>query len=957
MRDPGNEVEMASESLKSTVNAVVPLNGKNYPTWKVQCRMALMKEGLWNIVDGTEAAPGPENDRYTKFLARRNRALAIIVLSLEPSLLYLIGDPEDPTTVWEKLANQFQKRTWANKLEMRRNLFSLRLKNGGSVQEHVKAMTEIFEGLSVIGDPISEEDRVVHLLASLPDSYNMLVTAFEANVEVPKFEVVTERLLHEERKLKERADVRGRSERAMTGQQRSKAKGVKCHHCGKFGDIRRNSKEWVRTKPEARRKPETPQASQETRNKLKANRAEVRRRDSGSSDSDCIGLMANHMMSASCSSRMNDWIVDSGATCHMCNDDKLFVELCSLKQPLEVTLGDGCAVEATGQGTVVLEMTSYVPDLSYNLLSVSKAVEAGKVVEFDEISCRILDANRELITAATRVGNLYYLNCLTDHQQANAADKRNQQTKEDIWHRRYGHLGVQNLQKLAKEELVDGFDYNSLRDVNFCEPCLEGKHQRRKFPTDGGKRSGELLGLVHSDVCGKMNAKSLSGAEYFLTFIDDKSRYVWVYILKHKDDVFPCFLEWKALVERSTNQKLKALRTDNGGEYLSTEFQTFLRKEGVRHELTVPKTPEQNGVAERMNRTLVESVRAMLADARLPHRFWAEALSTAVYLRNRSPAMAIKGMTPFEALTGEKPNVEHLRVFGCAAYAHVAKDDRKKLDVKSRKCILLGYGTETKGYRLYDLRHAKVLYSRDVIFNESSRGIEEPNEEEKKNETPYAEFGRFSDQEPDEQPVADELTDPVLSRPERDRRPPDYYGEWAAVTSTGSDEPKTVKEALAGPGKAKWMTAMEKEMESLHTHDVWDLVELPKDRKAVGSKWVYKVKKNADGSVGRYKARLVAQGFTQKFGIDYDETFCPVVRFESVRTVIALAVQYGLKLHQMDVATAFLNGDLKEEVYMKQPEGFETEGQEHLVCRLKRSIYGLKQSSRCWNSVLDKRLK
>ena len=198
---------------------VVPLNGKNYPTWKVQCRMALMKEGLWNIADGTEAAPGLENDRYTKFLARRNRALAIIMLSLEPSLLYLIGDPEDPTTVWEKLANQFQKRTWANKLELRRNLFSLRLKNGGSMQEHVKAMTEIFEGLSVIGDPVSEEDRVVHLLASLPDSYGMLVTAFEANVEVPKFEVVTERLLHEERKLKEQADVRVRSERAMAGQQ------------------------------------------------------------------------------------------------------------------------------------------------------------------------------------------------------------------------------------------------------------------------------------------------------------------------------------------------------------------------------------------------------------------------------------------------------------------------------------------------------------------------------------------------------------------------------------------------------------------------------------------------------------------------------------------------------------------------------------------------------------------
>lgn len=146
-----------------------------------------------------------------------------------------------------------------------------------------------------------------------------------------------------------------------------------------------------------------------------------------------------------------------------------------------------------------------------------------------------------------------------------------------------------------------------------------------------------------------MNAKSLSGGEYFLKFTDDNTHDVWIYILKHKDKLFPCFLEWKALVEKSMNQKLKALHTDNGGEYVSAEFQRHLKKEGVRRELTVLKTPEQNGVAIRMNRTLVESVRAMLADARLPHHFWAEALSTAVCLRNGSPTKAVEGMTSFEA--------------------------------------------------------------------------------------------------------------------------------------------------------------------------------------------------------------------------------------------------------------------------------------------------------------------
>ena len=216
-----------------------------------------------------------------------------------------------------------------------------------------------------------------------------------------------------------------------------------------------------------------------------------------------------------------------------------------------------------------------------------------------------------------------------------------------------------------------------------------------------------------------MIAKSLSGGEYFLTFIDDKTSYTWIYILKHKDEIFPRFLEWKAEVERSMNQKLKVLRTDNGGEYMSADFKKYLKKEGVRHELTVPKTPKQNGATERMNRMLVEVVRSTSADAKLPHRFWAEALSTAVYLRNHSPTKAVKGMTPFEACTGDTPNVEYLRAFGCAAHVHVPNDERHKLDPKSRRCVLLGYGTETKGDRLYDPRRAKVFYSRDVLFDES----------------------------------------------------------------------------------------------------------------------------------------------------------------------------------------------------------------------------------------------
>lgn len=186
------------------VNTVTigPLNGVNYPTWKIQCRMALMRDGLWSIVNETEEAPNVarEADKCAKFVARRDRALAIIVLSVGPSLLYLLGIPQNPVDVWKKLSDQFQKKTWANKLALRRKLYSLKLKEGHLVQNHIKEMTEIFEELSIVGDAIEEEDRVVHLLSSLPKSYDILVTALEASEDVPKMDIVTERLLREENK-------------------------------------------------------------------------------------------------------------------------------------------------------------------------------------------------------------------------------------------------------------------------------------------------------------------------------------------------------------------------------------------------------------------------------------------------------------------------------------------------------------------------------------------------------------------------------------------------------------------------------------------------------------------------------------------------------------------------------------------------------------------------------------
>ncbi len=466
-----------------------------------------------------------------------------------------------------------------------------------------------------------------------------------------------------------------------------------------------------------------------------------------------------------------------------------------------------------------------------------------------------------------------------------------------------------------------------------------------------------MLEVIHSDVCGKIDPQSIGESSYFITFTDDASHYTRVYFLKKKSEVFEKFKQFQQVSERETGQKIKVLRTDNGGEYMSRQFEQDLQNKGIQRQLTVPKTPEQNGVAERLNRMLVEKVRAMLADSMMPKKFWAEALSTAVYLTNRSPTATLK-TTPFEAYYGRQPVVTHLKVFGCAAYAHIPKDERKKLDSKAKKSWFVGYSTCSKGYRLYDVDRDRIFLSRDVIFNEAESYNESPSTRNQKEPHLKKVAINVSGEEPPqpvEQPQIHEAPPQVqVRRSGRERRAPDWYGDWVMTASSEDSEPKTMAEAFRASDGKLWKEAAQKEYDSLLENETWDLVPLPKGRKTVDCKWVFKVKRNADGSVERYKARLVAKGFTQKFGVDYDETFSPVVRFESVRTIVALAAHMGMKLHQMDVTTAFLNGTLNEEIYMKQPEGFVVN--ENQVCKLKKSLYGLKQSPRCWNEALHKEL-
>ena len=542
------------------------------------------------------------------------------------------------------------------------------------------------------------------------------------------------------------------------------------------------------------------------------------------------------------------------------------------------------------------------------LVSVSRLDERGAEVSFKSGVCTVSAGNRKF-TFGHKVGKLYRLSTVSPEEYScNGATATGNPNSLSLWHLRFGHLNTQDVKKLASQNMVEGLDINPKDVAENCEGCLLGKQSRNPFPKNSSGKKEGVLQLIHSDVCGPLSVTSVGGSVYFVTYTDDYSNYLWVYMLKQKSDVPKTFIEWLTLVENQTDKRVKEFRSDNGGEYISNCFTTICKERGIATQPTIPYTPQQNGVAERMNRTILDNVRATLYYAKLPLYLWAEAVATVVYCRNRSPTSSLKGVTPFERFFTVKPNVEHLRVFGCTAYVLIPDEKRRKLDPKSMKGVFVGYPEGSKGYKIFIPETRRMIRSRDVKFVESSlqEGLvstEAPTELYVKSDVANdVDSVTFEEREGDESAENDEdeqiIPVPDLARPIRDRRPPDRYGEWVMSVAAVETDPKTYKQATKSPNAKQWENAMLEEISSLEKHNTWDLVDLPEGKNLVGCKWVFKTKRDANGDVDRFKARLVAQGYSQEYGVDYDEVFAPVARYDSIRSVLAIGTQLNLEIHQ-----------------------------------------------------------
>ena len=957
-------------------------NGQNWVFWREKVLSIFMLDDVIGIVDGTEKKPDPVRatsagsttimnaDAITKWTKKNNKALATIKLSLEDSVLILVLGCDTAYEAWQNLLDRYEQVTMQNVILCERRYRECKMEEGTSVQEHINKHKLLVRELAAIGQKVDDDRQVMELVLSLPPSYDALVNSLQLVQEGLTMKLLESQLLLEEQKRTERknedatvamysAKVGGRGPKKPGGANYKGNKRVEtreCFKCKKQGHIARDCPDQKKGKP--------------------------------ARASAVVGLMAG------ISSFLDGkWILDSGATHHMCCSENDFDALNTHSELRPITLPDGGEADGKGVGSVFWSSdvgevefrdNMYVPEFKQNLVSVHRITQSGGKVVFINKGAEIIVNDQVVATASLQRNGLYVL----DGAVSVSASSANVSVSYDDWHRRLGHLNVKSL--TAMKDMVNGMDVQGKPELQFCEPCQHGKQTRDKFPEEA-TLTESVLELVHSDLCGPMELESLSGKRYILTFTDDHSRYSAVYFLAQKSEAFAYFKQYHVEVERSTGEKLRCLRTDNGSEYVNRKFKSYLQDNGIRHQMTVPYTPQQNGVSERLNRTLLDSARSMLHQAGMPKRFWAEAVYNANYVRNRSPTKRLKNVVPFEVFWKKKPSIQHLRTFGCDAFAQTPKPKRKKLDSRSQKLIFLGYDLSSKGYRLWDSENEKVLISRDVKFHEASfsfgqettsvkssqpenpisldneitggelagekpsddqigngtgnkpqeyvDSVEEPNQPDSNENEAEPEVVEMTGQETPE-PIANADVHPPPGRPVRNRQQPawmrdgNYHfdtdddlggdsrddGDFALsageTDAVGDGEPKSVAEALNGPDAESWKKAMEEEYESIVKNEVFELVEIPHGRKPVDCKWVFKLKRDSDGNPVRYKARLVAKGFSQQPGVDFDETFSPVSRYSSVRTVLAISNALDLELHQMDVKAAFLNGNLDEEIYI-----------------------------------------
>ncbi|GJR08377.1 retrovirus-related pol polyprotein from transposon TNT 1-94 [Tanacetum coccineum] len=596
--------------------------------------------------------------------------------------------------------------------------------------------------------------------------------------------------------------------------------------------------------------------------------------------------------SQQCDIRKPIWYLHSGCSRHMTGVKSYLYKYVEQSGP-KVVFGDDSTCTTEGYGSIKCNGIVFI--------------------KFDEKRGTIFNSNKEVVMIAPRVRDVYVLD-MTSSAQESCFFAKASKNLNWLWHKRLAHLNFKTINKLAKQNLVIGLPSLVYSKDKPCSSCEKGKHHRASFKTKQTSSIKKCLHLLHMDLFGPVTPRSINHEKYTLVIVDEYSRYTWVYFLKKKSQAPETIMSFIKRVENQNDIKVKQLRTNNGTEFRNSILVNFCDEKRISQNFSSPYTPEQNGVAERKNRTLIEAARILLSGSVFSKQYWTEAVTTTCYTQNRSTIMKRHLKTPYEIFCKRIPNISFCHVFGCPVYIHNHKDHLGKFDEKADDGYLLGYSLVSKAFRVFNARRQKTKETYHITFDESSNAI------------------KFS------KPLVDNIKIAKTKRYLHD----DYIfflmnllkgagmlrramakqlsaasaHECLFVDFLYEKEPKKVSEALNNPG---WVDAMQGKLNQFARNKVWTLVPEPYGKTIIDSKWVFRNKRDETRIVIKNKAKLVAKGYNQQECIDYDKTFAPVTRLKAIRIFLAFVTYMNFIVYQMDVKSAFLNGKLKVEVYVKQP--------------------------------------
>ena len=645
-------------------------------------------------------------------------------------------------------------------------------------------------------------------------------------------------------------------------------------------------------------------------------------------------------------------------------------------------------VEAIGDATlqvgnvkIPLSDVLHVPNLSRNLLSIPALTEDGARVIFEQSGATIVQQDGSMVKSKTNqrkkrweIQGHSLAATLSDalegisEEATQAPASTASSTQSKIWHERFAHPGRNKTKQIQAHYL--GKNIQLEHEAKDCNCCSQAKQTRARMPSSKTERAQAPLELVHIDLMTDQDGHA--NYHYALVVVDDFSSFVYAKPLVSKAEALSALQSWIKAAELATNCKLKNLRSDNGGEWSSFAAEDWKRDAGFQWQKTTPHVSVQNGRAERMIRTLQERMRAMLVQRSVSKELWPYAIMAAAHTLNLTPS-ANANKIPYEEFYGKTAHglAERLRVFGSLAWIHIPPG-KGKHGPRAIPGIMIGYDSEHKGWKFYTPGHSpSIRWSNSATFHEAKGWNDLPRVR------PPLKFG-FESLEVDHPSNEEEMAEPELDIEVLESIEPQTQGPAGSPLdneddSDGTDSEgevediladaytvvlnltPTLKEALASDDAQQWQEAIRKELDGLEAMGTWEVVDKPPNANLVDSKIVLRLKLDADGVPIRHKARLVARGFTQREGIDFEETFAPVAPLSAIRALLALAVERDWEVHQLDITMAYLNSTLKHVIYMKPPEG--AKAPEGKAYRVVKGLYGLKQSGREWNMEFDKFLR